>query len=351
MFNQIKKYISTQCLSTKPKQDKMNHHVSSSSTETVITENDDRTKRANDGTRPSSKLNIKNVIVDIIILLILFLGGTYIHSTVQPPKRGFFCNDESIRYPYLNESKSSRSLYISQFIIPFVVIIVLEYILVYGVLRNLRTKLKTCSMCFIFSYIGQLYDMMIPLAVSLAYTQIITVMAKVTIGRLRPYFLDLCRPKLNSTGLTLTRFTNCSTLPNEYEFLTDYHCTTVNLYNERLLRKGRLSFLSGHTSCSAVCMIYLIIYLERRIDWSQCNNLTKSFIHFGLLLPVIYTGMSRISSYSHHWSDVVAGLLLGTVIAIYQANRLPNINTFAHLWQTKTADTGVVDQQSSYTNV
>ncbi|KAJ6220521.1 hypothetical protein RDWZM_006333 [Blomia tropicalis] len=249
----------------------MNHYVSSSSTETVITENDDRTKRANDGTRPSSKLNIKNVIVDIIILLILFLGGTYIHSTVQPPKRGFFCNDESIRYPYLNESKSSRSLYISQFIIPFVVIIVLEYILVYGVLRNLRTKLKTCSMCFIFSYIGQLYDMMIPLAVSLAYTQIITVMAK--------------------------------------------------------------------------------IYLERRIDWSQCNNLTKSFIHFGLLLPVIYTGMSRISSYSHHWSDVVAGLLLGTVIAIYQANRLPNINTFAHLWQTKTADTGVVDQQSSYTNV
>lgn len=70
MFNQIKKYISTQCLSTKPKQDKMNHYVSSSSTETVITENDDRTKRANDGTRPSSKLNIKNVIVDIIILLI-----------------------------------------------------------------------------------------------------------------------------------------------------------------------------------------------------------------------------------------------------------------------------------------
>ncbi|KAI2806843.1 Acid phosphatase ues [Blomia tropicalis] len=167
----------------------MNHYVSSSSTETVITENDDRTKRAND-------------------------GGTYIHSTVQPAKRGFFCNDESIRYPYLNESKSSRSLYISQFIIPFVV-----------------------------------------------------------------------------------------------------------------------------------------IYLERRIDWSQCNNLTKSFIHFGLLLPVIYTGMSRISSYSHHWSDVVAGLLLGTVIAIYQANRLPNINTFAHLWQTKTADTGVVDQQSSYTNM
>jgi hypothetical protein len=31
---------------------------------------------------------------------------------------------------------------------------------------------------------------------------------------------------------------------------------------------------------------------------------------------VIYTGFSRISDYKHHWSDVLIGLIQGTIVAI-----------------------------------
>lgn len=35
-----------------------------------------------------------------------------------------------------------------------------------------------------------------------------------------------------------------------------------------------------------------------------------------LIYLAIYTGFSRISDYKHHWSDVLVGLIQGTVVAI-----------------------------------
>jgi len=33
-----------------------------------------------------------------------------------------------------------------------------------------------------------------------------------------------------------------------------------------------------------------------------------------------FTAMSRVSDYKHHWSDVLAGLTLGTIIALVVVN-------------------------------
>lgn len=46
------------------------------------------------------------------------------------------------------------------------------------------------------------------------------------------------------------------------------------------------------------------------------SHLLKHFLQVIFISAAAITGFSRISDYKHHWSDVLAGTLLGTVISI-----------------------------------
>ena len=61
-------------------------------------------------------------------------------------------------------------------------------------------------------------------------------------------------------------------------------------------------------------------------------RLFKPLVEFVLLLLAILCGLSRISDYKHHWSDVFAGLILGTFLAFFFVLRvleLHRVNTTA----------------------
>lgn len=45
-------------------------------------------------------------------------------------------------------------------------------------------------------------------------------------------------------------------------------------------------------------------------------RLLRPTIQFFLIAFAIYVGYTRVSDYKHHWSDVLAGLLQGALIAV-----------------------------------
>ena len=45
-------------------------------------------------------------------------------------------------------------------------------------------------------------------------------------------------------------------------------------------------------------------------------TLLRPFLQAVFLLMSLYTCLSRISDYKHHWSDVLAGGLLGALVAL-----------------------------------
>ncbi|XP_010016356.1 PREDICTED: lipid phosphate phosphohydrolase 1-like [Nestor notabilis] len=81
------------------------------------------------------------------------------------------------------------------------------------------------------------------------------------------------------------------------------------------LFSSRLSFYSGHSSFSMYCMLFLALYLQARMkgDWAR---LLRPTIQFGLIAASIFVGLSRVSDYKHHWSDVLTGLIQGAVVAV-----------------------------------
>ncbi|NXE70254.1 PLPP2 phosphatase, partial [Calcarius ornatus] len=80
-------------------------------------------------------------------------------------------------------------------------------------------------------------------------------------------------------------------------------------------REDLLSFYSGHSSFGMYCMMFLALYVQARLvgKWAR---LLRPTIQFLLIAFAIYVGYTRVSDYKHHWSDVLVGLLQGALIAV-----------------------------------
>ncbi|KAL0274556.1 UNVERIFIED_CONTAM: hypothetical protein PYX00_002656 [Menopon gallinae] len=145
-------------------------------------------------------------------------------------------------------------------------------------------------------------------------TQLLTDAAKHTIGRLRPHFFAVCSPNVD-----------CDDPRMRHAYVEDFECRGENV---RLIEDARLSFPSGHSSLAAYSMVFLAMYCGARLIRDDFR-LVKHVLQFCAIVAAVYTGLTRISDYKHHWSDVLAGLVLGTVTAILTVIR--RFSTFSHV--------------------
>ncbi|XP_066154816.1 putative phosphatidate phosphatase [Euwallacea fornicatus] len=256
-------------------------------------------ERPNDMANEAIVVPLRKVVVDILLLqlvgwpiLFLFLWGNPFH-------RGFFCDDESIRHPYHDSTVPSWTLYITGFGLNIITMILTEIL-------NRPNDRKS------FYFLGRnipywvfnAYCAIGMLAFGAACSQLTTDVMKYTIGRLRPHFYTMCLPS-----------TNCSSPENYHVYHTDFTCTNpLYIHNKRLMKEMRLSFPSGHSSFSMYTMVYFAIYLQKRMTWDG-SKLLRHTLQFLAVLSSVFTAMTRVSDYKHHWSDVLSGLLLGTIIA------------------------------------
>nr|XP_061800305.1 phospholipid phosphatase 1-like [Nerophis lumbriciformis] len=232
------------------------------------------------------------VVLDIVCLV---LGGLPLAAfnlgKIRPYQRGFFCSDDSIKYPFHHSTITSTVLYTVGFSLPISCMIFGECLCVY--LKRLRSKSSYGS------YLARVYKAVGTFLFGAAMSQSLTDIAKYSIGRLRPHFLDVCKPDWKGINCTAGAY------------VEDFTCTG----NPRMANEGRLSFYSGHSSFSMYCMLFLVLYLQARMhaEWAR---LLRPTIQFFLIAASVYTGLSRVSDYKHHWSDVLTGLLQGALMAI-----------------------------------
>ncbi|XP_066506478.1 phospholipid phosphatase 1 isoform X2 [Hoplias malabaricus] len=232
------------------------------------------------------------VLLDVACLVLAGLPFAILTPRHKPFKRGFFCNDDSIKYPVKDDTISYELLGAVMIPLTLITMIVGECVLVY--LNRLRSKSSFSS-----TYVACVYKAVGCFLFGAAMSQSLTDIAKYSIGRLRPHFLDVCKPDW--------RLINCSS----GAYIEDFNCTG----DKTMVNEGRLSFYSGHSSFSMYCMLFLALYLQARLQ-AEWARLLRPTIQFFLIAASIYTGLSRVSDYKHHWSDVLTGLLQGAVMAI-----------------------------------
>ncbi|MGH0171382.1 UNVERIFIED_CONTAM: hypothetical protein FKN15_067379 [Acipenser sinensis] len=194
-------------------------------------------------------------------------------AVLSPYQRGFYCNDESIRYPYKNgDTISDGVLSAAGILIAVLSIIIGEcYRICY---------LKESSRSFINNlYISTLYKQVGVFIFGCAISQSFTDIAKVSVGRMRPHFLAVCKPDFTTI--------NCS-----LGYIDNYSC----LGDESKIQEARW------------------FYLQSRFTWRGAR-LLRPLLQFTLIMMAFYTGLSRVSDHKHHPTDILAGFAQGALVA------------------------------------
>lgn len=238
------------------------------------------------------KSRLPFVLLDVVCVVLAGLPlGILNLAKIKPFQRGFFCNDDSIQYPFHPSTITSTVLYTVGFTLPILSIVLGEALSVFYNRLHSNAFVRN-------NYVATIYKAIGAFIFGAAASQSLTDIAKYTIGRLRPHFLDVCKPDWSKI--------NCST-----GYIEKFVC----LGDKVLTNEARLSFYSGHSSFSMYCMLFLALYLQSRMkgDWAR---LLRPTIQFALVASSVYVGLSRVSDYKHHWSDVLTGLLQGAAMAI-----------------------------------
>ncbi|KAG8518965.1 Phospholipid phosphatase 3, partial [Galemys pyrenaicus] len=208
-------------------------------------------------------------------------------STIKPYERGFYCNDESIKYPLkTGETINDAVLCAVGIVIAILAIITGEFYRIYYLKEKSRSTIQN-------PYVAALYKQVGCFLFGCAISQSFTDIAKVSIGRLRPHFLSVCNPDF--------RLINCSE-----GYIHSYTCRG----DDSKVQEARKSFFSGHASFS----MYTMLYLVARFTWRGAR-LLRPLLQFTLLMMAFYTGLSRVSDHKHHPSDVLAGFAQGALVA------------------------------------
>ena len=134
----------------------------------------------------------------------------------------------------------------------------------------------------------------------------ITDIGKYTVGRLRPHFISVCNPKWS--------LINCTDHIGRANYIVgDGFCTNDDA---SALKAARLSFPSGHSSFSAFSATFLILYVEYKLKCGKWSSMPKFLFQVVLGSAAFYVGLSRVSDYKHHPTDVVVGFMIGIFVGV-----------------------------------
>ncbi|XP_014252390.1 putative phosphatidate phosphatase [Cimex lectularius] len=229
-----------------------------------------------------------------------------------PFKRGYFCNDETIMYPYKVNTLTRRFIYTASIVIPTLVITLNEMAIFYQVSTGL-TKVA--------HFFLRIYKTVVVFIFSILCLIVVVDVTKYSTGRLAPNFFMVCRPQiLCNRG-------------NSHKYITKYHCQGGE--NAEAVKQARLSFPSGHSAVATFSMVYLVMYIEERFVFKSSLYLRRTLQFFCLLL-VLFVCYSRHLDHARHPSDIVIGIGLGMAGAYLTAYFLSKFNSAPISSKTET---------------
>uniref|UniRef100_A0A7I4KGA3 AcidPPc domain-containing protein n=1 Tax=Brugia malayi TaxID=6279 RepID=A0A7I4KGA3_BRUMA len=275
------------------------------------------------------ELRVSRITADFAVLALCAIPLLIFHKWVEPYKRGFYCDDESIRYPYRPSTVSRQMLIVIGLVVPAILIILTETFRVLIWERKCKNEFQhyRCKRYVIPRLVVRLYVFFGYFLIGVIFNQLMVDIAKYTIGRHRPHFIAVCKPKHmeiqhiaiggSSSNRTLAIRRGFETCPiNSHEYITDFECTGTDKY---LIHESMLSFYSGHSAFSFYAAWYTALYLQARLYRPLFSRLLLPVIQFALFGGAAFVAYTRVSNYKHHWSDVLVGSLFGSAIGIVVA--------------------------------
>ncbi|CAG9945945.1 unnamed protein product [Clonostachys rosea f. rosea IK726] len=256
--------------------------------------------------RPSFGQWLKCTWLDIVTMIAMGAIGLGVYMAKPAPSRSFpvTFSDGEIVWPEFGYPlrKEIIPIWLAAFlasVVPIVIILLMQV--------RIRSFWDVNN-----AVIGLLY--------SLIVAAVFQVFLKWLIGGLRPHFLDVCKPDISlasDQGYNRKGFTNI------------YYTKEICTGDEKEINDSLESFPSGHTTAAFAGFIYLYLYLNAKLKvFSNYHPaMWKLIAVYAPVLGATLIGGALTIDEFHNWYDVVAGAVIGTVMA-FSAYRM----TYAAVW-------------------
>jgi len=291
---------------------------------------------------PTSKTLLSRLFLELLVVTILGYPMLHIYvflkGNLEPYGRGFFCDDQNLKHPYIEEEISITECVVIWFGIVLVILPSIE-VLHFATFeyKEWETQMQDRSNTGLLGCFSKLPVIVIELYRILGYFFIgalgcllTTELAKYKIGRLRPYYLTVCNLKLTDEL--------CKDEFGYNKFVEPPHSCVPREGDpdpKHTINEAKKSFMSGHSSFSFYCATFLVIYLHARLSKTiLSHSITKKkttpqslkvlfrilrilrpFLQFLIYTLAIYIALTRISDYRHHPTDVITGIIVGNLFA------------------------------------
>lgn len=237
----------------------------------------------------------------ILITLLLITAIVKILGKLYPVKIGFFCADRSLHLPFREQTISMTFCLTYSIVMP----LLLNTTLI--VLQNLRRTSPLHVMV-------KMWTKNLSFLIGIAAIMLLAQLAKQSAGRLRPNFYAVCEPHFNGTRIDcLANDTTTSAYIEHFDCRDFVSQDGVNMKREIFL-----SFFSGHCALTAHAMAFIALKLE-----GAASGGSEMFAGLKFLMRLVVTafsawvGFTRMTDGWHHAADVIAGSIVGLLVAVY----------------------------------
>uniref|UniRef100_A0A672L482 Phospholipid phosphatase related 5b n=1 Tax=Sinocyclocheilus grahami TaxID=75366 RepID=A0A672L482_SINGR len=212
--------------------------------------------------------------------------------------QGFFCYETAYTKPYLGPEDTSAIppalLYAVVTGVPTLLVSHSRQRLCHKTLnpdcsRGTVLVIKTC--CHLGVYMFGLFT-----------TDIFVNAGQVVTGNLAPHFLTVCKPNYTALG--------CQ---QALRYISHQEACTGN---EDDILQARKTFPSKEAALSVYAAVYMAMYITFTVK-AKGTRLAKPVMSLGLMCLAFLTGINRVAEYRNHWSDVIAGFIIGVAIATF----------------------------------
>ncbi|XP_043924193.1 phospholipid phosphatase-related protein type 1 [Protopterus annectens] len=253
------------------------------------------------------------IFVELVIMAGTVLLAYYFEctDTFQVHVQGFFCQDGELMKPYPGPEEDSfitpLVLYCVLAATPTAIIFIGEISMYFikSTRENLIIHEKTIvtgECCYLNPLLRRIIRFIGVFAFGLFATDIFVNAGQVVTGNLAPFFLTVCKP--NFTGA------ECR---GHHHFVNNGNICTGD---PEVIEKARRSFPSKDAALSIYSALYATMYITSTIK-TKSSRLAKPVLCLGTICAAFLTGLNRVSEYRNHCSDVIAGFILGSAVALF----------------------------------
>ncbi len=238
------------------------------------------------------RIYVRTFWMDYLLMAVLGGVGLGVYSLRPAADRVFpvyFRNGEVVNpefsYPFRKDIIPIWLAALLAFIVPFIFIMLMQ------IRVRSFNDVNTATMGLLFSLIS---------------AAVFQVFIKWLIGGLRPHFFSVCKPSINAT--------NVGTGQGFDGLLFDRSICTGN---EKEINDALESMPSGHSTAAFAGLLYCSLYLngKLKIFANYRPQYWKFVLFYAPLLGAVLIASSLTIDHYHHWYDILAGAIIGTMFA------------------------------------